>query len=100
MRGMRSLRVTRLARDQFKQTRYADNTGSDAEYQRNRLRRLALDDYRCTTRGCNQRASTTHHVLPVSKGGSHAVANLRSICKKCHDREHPHLFKRAERSRK
>lgn len=29
-----------------------------------------------------------HHVVPVSKGGSHKVSNLTTVCKECHDAIH------------
>lgn len=31
-----------------------------------------------------------HHQVPVSKGGSHAMSNLETVCKSCHERIHGH----------
>ena len=33
----------------------------------------------------------THHIVPVSKGGSDSEDNLVALCKKCHTAEHPDM---------
>ncbi len=29
-----------------------------------------------------------HHIIPVSKGGTHDRSNLMSLCKSCHNKIH------------
>ena len=29
-----------------------------------------------------------HHIVPISKGGTHEISNLTTLCKKCHDSIH------------
>ena len=29
-----------------------------------------------------------HHIVPVSKGGTHKPSNLKTLCKRCHDSVH------------
>lgn len=57
----------------------------DGEYQRNRLLVLERDGYACRLRleGCTGFASTADHVIPRSRGGTHAVGNLRAACGHC-----------------
>lgn len=46
---------------------------------------LARDGHRCTTAGCGStRFLEVHHVVPRSRGGAHAPANLRTLCHACH----------------
>jgi 5-methylcytosine-specific restriction endonuclease McrA len=63
-----------------------------AEYRRNRdavIRRAAG-----VCEGCHHRHSRLQcdHIIPVSKGGTHSVTNLRALCAgpgscKCHERK-------------
>lgn len=32
----------------------------------------------------------THHIIPLSRGGTTTKANTRYLCAACHDRRHPH----------
>lgn len=32
----------------------------------------------------------THHILPLSRGGTTSKSNLKYLCFRCHDRKHPH----------
>lgn len=40
-------------------------------------------------RGWRVAVAHVHHVLPISRGGRHGLANLRLLCVKCHSAEHP-----------
>lgn len=35
-----------------------------------------------------------HHIVPISKGGTHEVSNLVYLCNLCHEDQHGHLLKR------
>ena len=51
-------------------------------------RRLALerDEYVCQLRlaGCLIAATEADHIHPRGKGGTHDLANIRSVCSSCH----------------
>ena len=32
-----------------------------------------------------------HHIIPLSKGGTSSLSNLRTLCKSCHGKLHPHM---------
>lgn len=32
-----------------------------------------------------------HHIVPLSKGGTNQLSNLRTLCKECHTKIHPHM---------
>ena len=32
-----------------------------------------------------------HHIVPISKGGTHARSNLMSLCRSCHNKIHHEL---------
>ncbi len=44
---------------------------------------LARDGYRCVVCGSQERLEADH-VVPVSRGGPHTVANGRTLCRPCH----------------
>jgi 5-methylcytosine-specific restriction endonuclease McrA len=50
-----------------------------------RARVLRRDTFRCQIQlpGCLGAASEVDHVIPVSKGGTHAPGNLRAACPAC-----------------
>lgn len=35
-----------------------------------------------------------HHIIPISKGGTHEVENLVALCSVCHEDQHEHLLQR------
>lgn len=35
-----------------------------------------------------------HHIIPTSKNGKNARFNIKLLCERCHNREHPHMFLR------
>lgn len=59
--------------------RRSDATYSDPEYKRNRRIVLTRANGRCSRCG-RRRTLQVDHVIPVSQGGSHAVANLQVLC--------------------
>lgn len=61
------------------------------EYRRNRAVVLRQAGGRCSECGHPHRLQTDH-VIPVTQGGTHAVANLRALCAgdgscRCHERK-------------
>lgn len=38
----------------------------------------------CKKRGKLTAAQEVHHILPLSRGGTHAESNLMALCKPCH----------------
>jgi 5-methylcytosine-specific restriction endonuclease McrA len=52
---------------------------------------LARDQHRCRAPGCGSRKFLeVHHVIPREQGGSHAAANLVTLCSRCHRFLHEH----------
>jgi 5-methylcytosine-specific restriction endonuclease McrA len=51
------------------------------QYQRNRRVVLDAAAYRCYVAGCPRPATTVDHILPLSAGGGHDLANLRACCR-------------------
>lgn len=45
----------------------------------------------CLKEGRITPVEEVHHVLPVSKGGTHAEDNLMSLCRSCHNKIHHEL---------
>ena len=37
-------------------------------------------------RFCGEKATVVDHIVPLRDGGTHDIANLRPLCKSCHDR--------------
>lgn len=38
----------------------------------------------CGTEGNNHNPLEVDHIVPISKGGTHELANLRVLCRYCH----------------
>ena len=56
------------------------------------IRRTVLkrDDYRCAN--CQSTENLhVHHIVPLSVGGSNELSNLKTLCKACHTKLHPHM---------
>lgn len=45
------------------------------------------DNYACIKCGSDT-ALEAHHVTPVAKGGLNTVSNGKTLCRKCHEKEH------------
>lgn len=46
---------------------------------------------RCFKEGRLTPVAEVHHILPVSRGGTHAESNLMSLCQSCHNKIHHDL---------
>ena len=46
---------------------------------------------RCKAEGRLTPVEEVHHVLPVSKGGTHERSNLMALCRSCHNKIHHEL---------
>ena len=51
------------------------------QYRRNRLAVLDAAGWRCQR--CGKPANTADHIVPLSAGGTHELANLRALCQSC-----------------
>ena len=58
----------------------------DAEYRRNRklIRKQQRYCVWCGSAGTSNNKLQVDHIVPVSKGGSHHLSNLRILCQMCH----------------
>ena len=58
----------------------------DAEYRRNRkiIRKQQKYCVWCGTAGTSTNKLQVDHIVPLSKGGSHHLSNLRILCQNCH----------------
>jgi len=56
------------------------------------LSQLAMerDNHRCGNCG-SEVDLLVHHIIPLSLGGSNELGNLRTLCRSCHARLHPHM---------
>jgi 5-methylcytosine-specific restriction endonuclease McrA len=50
-------------------------------YRKNRQLVLAAAGGKCCWPGCQRPATTTDHIIPLAKGGSDALDNLRPMCR-------------------
>lgn len=51
---------------------------------------LIRDGYQCGNCGSPNNLHV-HHIVPLSKGGSNRLTNLRTLCEQCHKKLHPHM---------
>ncbi|MEK7324714.1 MAG: HNH endonuclease [Chloroflexota bacterium] len=56
------------------------------------------DGYRCVECGRNT-GLHAHHIVPLSKGGSNDLSNLKTLCGDCHAKNHPHMQAQGNRWR-
>ncbi|MEA4898685.1 MAG: HNH endonuclease signature motif containing protein [Christensenellaceae bacterium] len=73
-------RYNRYDRDPTSKKRYG------RPWQKVRARFLAAHPLcaECLANGRTTPASEVHHILPLSRGGTHAEDNLMALCKPCH----------------
>ncbi len=49
------------------------------------------DGYRCLNCSATNEPVHAHHIVPASRGGSHRLSNLATLCGSCHAKIHPHM---------
>lgn len=79
-RKQESARYNRYERDPATRKRY----GRDWEKMRARYISAHPLCERCQAAGRLKQAEEVHHILPLSKGGTHEESNLMSLCTSCH----------------
>ncbi|XVH33884.1 HNH endonuclease (plasmid) [Haloferacaceae archaeon DSL9] len=69
--------------------------GYPPDWDRRRKAVYKRDNYTCKIRGCNARGGRfgnaelhCHHIIPKSRGGSHNLDNLMTLCAQCHSAVH------------
>src|SRR5215472_1775447 len=65
------------------QTRRQSSTTYNAEWRKQRAIALKRDGHRCVSCGAKERLQVDH-ITPVAEGGTHHLANLRTLCEGCH----------------
>ena len=45
----------------------------------------------CLKQGRTTPAEEVHHIIPLSRGGTHSTDNLMSLCQSCHNKIHHDL---------
>jgi 5-methylcytosine-specific restriction endonuclease McrA len=67
------------------------------EWKNARLDRLKLDGFQCVE--CKSSSNLqVHHIHSVSKGGARfSLANLITLCTRCHEKRHKHMFRSRKR---
>lgn len=60
------------------------------EWRRNRKAALERDGYKCVYCWETVRLAV-HHIRPLRMGGTHAIYNLITVCRSCHDDEHQQI---------
>lgn len=74
--------------------------GTHAEWHAICKRVHARDNNRCRKCGAPEHPVAkgvyhdTHHIIPLSRGGTTTMANLITLCDNCHTGKHPHMQKR------
>jgi 5-methylcytosine-specific restriction endonuclease McrA len=71
-----------------------------SQYKRNRLLVLEAAGWRCEWPGCGRPAGTADHILPVSRGGTSDVWNLRASCARCNSQGGVALVNEAKQARR
>jgi 5-methylcytosine-specific restriction protein A len=64
--------------------------GYDRRYERTRAWVLAQEPFcrRCREKGRLTFATQTHHIVPLSEGGTNEASNLMPVCDSCHQELH------------
>ena len=77
-----------------KQRGSSSDRGYDASWRRVRKAKLNTDDL-CERDRCGRIATTVHHKIPIEEWpeGRLRFDNLESLCRDCHEDEHPNRFK-------
>jgi 5-methylcytosine-specific restriction endonuclease McrA len=84
--------VSKIAAKSFRKEKYSNKPSSDNDWFEARKKRLKIDNYSCTK--CNsQDRVQVHHIISVSRGGSHAMNNLITLCGPCHQKQHRHRIR-------
>ena len=61
-----------------------------SDWDRIRTQVLSRDNYKCGNCGSSHNLHV-HHIVPLSKGGTNNLSNLKTLCEDCHKSLHPHM---------
>jgi hypothetical protein len=70
--------------------RYGPEYQYPSDWESIRREVLARDGYRCGNCGGTE-SLHVHHIVPLSRGGTNGLTNLRTLCENCHKKIHPHM---------
>ncbi len=56
-------------------------------------------NYICALCSSKELLGHSHHITPLSEGGTNAIKNLVYLCRSCHEKQHWHLTKQQERQK-
>lgn len=67
------------------------STGYPSDWDKIRRQVYERDWYQCAN--CRRRGVElhAHHIVPLSMGGTNNLTNLKTLCKDCHEKLHPHM---------
>lgn len=54
---------------------------------------LKRDKFKCCNCQADDETLDVHHVVPIGRGGSNRLTNLKVVCRSCHELIHPHMVK-------
>lgn len=74
----------------YRQSTYRFPTVYPENWSQIRQEALEKDGFKCGNCGSTDLLDV-HHIVPLSAGGSSELGNLKTLCRSCHSKIHPHM---------